>query len=80
VLIYVIMSHSSVYDKIKLLENLNCPSLISISSDKKLAVRDWASSTVLSKYELTILHEQNNKLFNGERYLSVQNMVYGGKF
>ena len=49
---------------------------MSISSDKKLAVRNWTSSTVLSKYELTILHELNNKLFNGERYLSVQNNIF----
>ena len=71
VLVYVIISNSSVYDKLKLMENSSFPSLNSISSDKKLAMRNWASSTVQSKYELTMLNELNNKLFNYWRTITI---------
>jgi len=47
------ISHSSEYDKIDLLESLSIPSLVTIISNKKQVVRNWVTSTVLLKYEST---------------------------
>jgi len=71
----LINAYSSEYDKRVTRELIHSVSHANISN-KTLAVRNWEISTVILKYELTMLNELNNKLFNGERYLSVSNNIF----